>query len=282
MLDILGLLRSYSELYDNFYHNNLHLYGSDVLCRENFNKYFLKEFLDNLQNAIKDIEKGYDNRCKGSFDGDYFDYLVYCMKQLKEANELILKIEDEKLKNKLIPIIKQFPEELKQKRKSINPENIDAAYIKIFGNPEIDRLSETSDEAEDNTIDGKIDLHLLQYVNIKAISEREYSQLKDLLIRYFSKENYEKLSTPITLRKGNAVKFAAALGKLYEEIANDYFNYEYLMLLKTNVKDFSKYEFPDTGFMDSTFGKYLSKGKEQKKPDENSKYQQSYRFGSIN
>ena len=134
MLDAFQLIRDYNEIRRDFYNEGYRLNKSQQQIDDEVSKYFYDEFYNKLYDkGIKSIRKGYQSRCEGIGDGDYYDFLKYSFKQLKEMRDSIVQqIQDEDLKSRLIDLVDKFPNELKQKNRFINTENIDKAFNEVF------------------------------------------------------------------------------------------------------------------------------------------------------
>jgi hypothetical protein len=126
--------------------------------------------------------------------------------------------------------------------------------------PSIDSTNSKDEEPEE-----KIDKDLMTVksflsflVEEKICDEENYNKLVNLIYNFLVKDEDVALEDIVKLKYGSSKRLGSALGEIFREISPASLSYEYLLLGKKNINQFSKVKLNKEKFQKSTLYKYYA------------------------
>jgi hypothetical protein len=95
-------------------------------------------------------------------------------------------------------------------------------------------------------------------VEEKICDEENYDKLVNLIYNFLVKDEDVALEDIVKLKNGSSRRLGSALGEIFREIASAPLSYEYLLLGKKNINQFSEVKLNMENFQKSTLYKYYA------------------------
>jgi len=132
---------------------------------------------------------------------------------------------------------------------------------KIEELPKIDSTSNSKDEEPEEELD--YDLMTIKnflsfLVEEKIANEENYNKLVNLIYNFLVKKELVVLDDMVRLKSGSSKRLGSALGEIFRELTTESISYEYLLLGKKNINQFSKVKLKKEKFQKSTLYKYYA------------------------
>lgn len=103
-----------------------------------------------------------------------------------------------------------------------------------------------------------IEDYLEDFYKSNAINQKDYNNVKQILLSYFKDGRTPEKKAPVFIRNGNKKKLAYACGKIFRSLKNEPLSYGYLLLLKNTFEVYANEEIEENKANKSNLYKYCT------------------------